>query len=187
MKTPAPPSQTGRGKFLGIVNDRLVGPIMSQIRHNLSPSKRAHVLGLTSRFEAAGGQLSGLLEIWWVALAHVADCWGFGHGAVVVMRFNQRARCPPAGQASPALSPNTPTPNGPGSHHARLCCRVRLSPRQCLHSPIGAASKTLSRCSHVSRDGHTVRRTAMAGFMRSSMMAFASSPGASATASGITG
>jgi hypothetical protein len=73
MKTPAPPSQTGRGKFLGIVNDRLVGPIMSQIRHNLSPSKRAHVLGLTSRFEAAGGQLSGLLEIWWVALAHVAE------------------------------------------------------------------------------------------------------------------
>jgi hypothetical protein len=64
---------TGRGKFLGIVNDRLVGPIMSQIRHNLSPSKRAHVLGLTSRFEAAGGQLSGLLEIWWVALAHVAE------------------------------------------------------------------------------------------------------------------
>jgi hypothetical protein len=36
-----------------------------------------------------------------------------------VMRFNQRARCPPGGP------PTTPTPSGPGSHHARLCWRVR--------------------------------------------------------------
>ena len=59
-------------------------------------------------------------------------------------------------------------------------------PTACLRSPIGAASKAPSLCNHVSRDVHTARRTAMAGFMKSSMMVFASSLGARATASGCS-
>ena len=142
--------------------------------------KSACVLGLTSRFEAAGGLLRNLVDH-----SHIRQkacgLWGFGHRAVVLTCFNQCARCPPEWTSEPCSIPH---PN-PELHYARLCCHVRLS-NGCLRSPIGAASKAPSLCNHVSRDVHTARRTAMAGFIKSSMMVFASSLGARATASGCS-
>jgi ATP dependent DNA ligase domain len=94
----------------------------SKFRHNLSPCKSACVLGLTSRFEAAGGLLRNLVDH-----SHIRQkacgLWGFGHWAVVLTCFNQCARCPPEWASEPGSIPH---PN-PELHYARLCCQVRLS------------------------------------------------------------
>jgi hypothetical protein len=107
--------------------------------------------------------------------------WGFGHRAVVLTCFNQCARCPPEWTSEPGSIPTQTL-----SRTMLDSAATSVYPTACLRSPIGAASKAPSLCNHVSRDVHTARRTAMAGFMKSSMMVFASSLGARATASGCS-
>ena len=77
-----------------------------------------------------------------------------------------------------------PHPN-PELHYAQLCCHVRLSNGMSAFSNRRRVQGSIPLQPCIPRRAHA-RRTAMAGFMKSSMMVFASSLGARATASGCS-
>ena len=54
MKNPGSAIANGPARFVDCI-DRLVEPMRSKFRHNLSPCKSACVLGLTSRSKQLGG------------------------------------------------------------------------------------------------------------------------------------